>query len=658
MVKNKIVALFAASSISVLGAGTPALVFGFGPAPLAQAQTDTTAATTSHRAVHSGQMKWGVKESFRNYITGNIAKGSIRGTAPLSGGQFTFTAKQSSMSGKDTGVIAFDGEVQFVGHNDILNLTLKNIRLKVKGNQAQVYADAYGREFIDTKTKGDFKDWKNVPLATMTLTSAPDFTQDTVRIQSAPNQSVLPNNPQALEVFGKTFYKPGTPMDGIDVEVSLRDESGPAPSLGLGSEGAGAGSGSGDRGATRSNATEGPAYLLGTVNDTLVEINGLMVNTDNVLTNAEKLANRRGGNPGTTGAGTSGGTSPTLTASEVSPVGVAQNQSKLTASQSTSNAPVGGGTAAATPRNSTVNSGSGGAAAAPATAGGGSGAVCADNGSRGVQNAQAAWGVRQSFRNYIRGTIAKGNWQLSKVSDSNGTFQWSGNQGAVNVQNKSGSILFPGATRFTGHDGILDTRFSNLEIQFSGNSGKLIVNATSNDTEGNPHDYGRVALADLAFSDLNVSEGSASGTATATLTAVGAEAFAHFYPVGDALDPISFTATLGGKSNCAQGQGDSVSASATGQGGSADQAAALRSGSGTNGTAGTLDSDTADSVFNEVEGVDSVSESKGTGESQFQIKNSKEEGFTWDDSAIAQMLTILASFVTAGGVLTHFATRN
>ena len=226
------------------------------------------------------------------------------------------------------------------------------------------------------------------------------------------------------------------------------------------------------------------------------------------------------------------------------------------------------------------------------------------------------------------------------------------------MQNKSGSILFPGATRFTGHDGILDTRFSNLEIQFSGNSGKLIVNATSNDTEGNPHDYGRVALADLAFSDLNVSEGSASGTATATLTAVGAEAFAHFYPVGDALDPISFTATLGGKSNCAQGQGDSVSASATGQGGSADQAAALRSGSGTNGTAGTLDSDTADSVFNEVEGVDSVSESKGTGESQFQIKNSKEDGFTWDDSAIAQMLTILASFVTAGGVLTHFVTRN
>ena len=108
--------------------------------------------------------------------------------------------------------------------------------------------------------------------------------------------------------------------------------------------------------------------------------------------------------------------------------------------------------------------------------------------------------MRTSFRNYISGSIANGGWRLAGVQESGDTFVFSGDAGAVNPSSNSGTILFPGSMNFYGHSGTLDTTFSNMEIQFSGNSGQLIVNANSNDVEGNPKDYGRITLANLSFS--------------------------------------------------------------------------------------------------------------------------------------------------------------
>ena len=56
--------------------------------------------------------------------------------------------------------------------------------------------------------------------------------------------------------------------------------------------------------------------------------------------------------------------------------------------------------------------------------------------------------------------------------------------------------------------------------------------------------------------------------------------------------------------------------------------------------------------------MDSESKSKSLGENQFQIKSAGEDGVTWDDSSVAQILVILASFVTSGGVLTRFVLKN
>lgn len=669
MFRNKLAAVTAAASIATLGAGAPMIAMS----PLAFAQTPDVmqpfANSASHRAVVDGEMDWAIRESFRDYIQGKIAKGNItfNGQPFNSSEPFKFNAKKSSMSSATDGLISFDGEVHFYGHGGILDLKLSNFRLLIKGTQAQIIVDGEGPKFVDTTTKGPHTVWKDTPLANIELSNTLDFTASTVRI-SGPTS--LGSNAKTLDMFGG-FYEANEEMAPVDIVLKVDDEAGAAPELGLDIEGWD-GSGSGSTGSAPKKGT--PAALIGDINSTLSELNKLMTTTDSLLNNADKLFNRKPSVAVSTG--TPGTSAPS------------NNNAGNNAGANTGNNNAGGGAGAGTgglPRSNNSGPVGGtavspaarsneGAANAQASGGSGSGEVCADDGARGVQQASAAWGVRQSFRNYIKGSIAKGGWELSGVTDANNAFQWTGTSGAVNVNNKSGSILFPGAIRFTGHNGILDTRFSNMEIQFSGNSGQLVLNSKSNDVDGNPHDFGRVTIADLNFTQLDISEGSIQGQATTSLTGAGAEAFGQFYEAGTALDPISFTAQLGGAPNCVDGQGAANSGASTGQGGSASQAAALRSsGGGTSSATGTASSSgksggtsasgsgasaSGVSVFDEQDGVDSESKSKSLGENQFQIKSAGEDGVTWDDSSVAQILVILASFVTSGGVLTRFVLKN
>ncbi len=684
MFRNKFAAVAAAASIATLGAGAPMVALS----PLALAQDPDSmelfATPTTHRAVVSGEMDWAIRDSFRDYIQGKIAKGNITYNGqPFTGSQpFRFNAQKAGMSSTSEGVIPFSGEVHFYGHDGKLDIKLSNFRLLIKGTQAQIIVDGEGTKFVDTTTKGPHTIWKDARLANIELSNPLDFTASTVRI-SGPTS--LSHDPQAIDMFGG-FYEAGEELSPVDIVLRLDDESGEAPALPLdiqGWDGTGAGGGTSNQSGRPKEGT--PAALVNDVNQTLNEINNLMVTTNSLLTNADKLFNR---NPSGTTSTTTGGTPALANSAANTNTG---NSNAGTNKPGTNKAGGGAGTGAGTgtgtlPRSNNTNpvGGTGvsptaraneGAANAQASGGGSnSGEVCADDGARGVQQANAAWGIRQSFRNYIKGSIAKGGWELSGVSDANNAFQWTGTAGAVNVNNKSGSILFPGAIRFTGHSGVLDTRFSNMEIQFSGNSGQLVLNAKSNDVEGNPHDYGRVTIADLTFTQLNISESSVQGQATTTLTAAGAEAFGQFYEPGTALDPISFTAQLGGAPNCVSGQGEANSGAGTGQGGSASQAAALRSsgggtsaatskvsGGGASGgtnASGPGASADAGSVFDEQDGVDSTSKSKSLGENQFQIKSAGEDGVAWDDSSVAQMLLILASFVTSGGALTRFVLKN
>lgn len=97
---------------------------------------------------------------------------------------------------------------------------------------------------------------------------------------------------------------------------------------------------------------------------------------------------------------------------------------------------------------------------------------------------------------------------------------------------------------FTGHEGVLRTVVSDLEIRIDGATGTLVANIESNDTSGTPHDYGRIAVATLSITGSPVTDGVLEGSATATLSAEGSDALAGYYSAGEALDPVSFRAAL------------------------------------------------------------------------------------------------------------------
>lgn len=162
-----------------------------------------------------------------------------------------------------------------------------------------------------------------------------------------------------------------------------------------------------------------------------------------------------------------------------------------------------------------------------------------------IKSANLGWGVRDSFRNYVRGGIANGSWELNGTSYSSDAFNWSNGTGAF--KGGKGSISFSGSVRFTGHHGILDTTIANPRLEIIGNSGTLYATMTSNDPSGKATNYGEVALLKVDLSGLQSSADAVSvnGAAT-TLTAEGAKAFAGFYEAGKDMAPLSFSAAING----------------------------------------------------------------------------------------------------------------
>ena len=162
-----------------------------------------------------------------------------------------------------------------------------------------------------------------------------------------------------------------------------------------------------------------------------------------------------------------------------------------------------------------------------------------------IKSANLGWGVRDSFRNYVRGGIANGSWELNGTSYSSDAFNWSNGTGTF--KNGKGSISFSGSVRFTGHHGILDTTIANPRLEINGNSGTLYATMNSNDPSGKATNYGEVALLKVDLSGLQSSADAVSvnGAAT-TLTAEGAKAFAGFYEAGKDMAPLSFSAAING----------------------------------------------------------------------------------------------------------------
>ena len=175
---------------------------------------------------------------------------------------------------------------------------------------------------------------------------------------------------------------------------------------------------------------------------------------------------------------------------------------------------------------------------------------------RALTGASMNWNFKSSFVNYV-GNLGDGKISTSGVSQGGG-FNWSGGSGKYNPETNKGLVQFPGTVQFSGHGGIMNSKFSNMRVQFLGaNSAALIANVVANDMNGASTTMNGVQIGSISLAGNKSASGNTMtwSNAPVTLTAAGAKAFGGFYQAGERLDPITIKASLGGSTNCDAGTG-------------------------------------------------------------------------------------------------------
>ncbi|MEB4615467.1 HtaA domain-containing protein [Leucobacter sp. M11] len=163
-----------------------------------------------------------------------------------------------------------------------------------------------------------------------------------------------------------------------------------------------------------------------------------------------------------------------------------------------------------------------------------------------VSQATLDWGVKESFRSYLRST-GGGDWSMTgKVTERDGIFHWATGEGGLSKKGDAGTIRFAGGVNFSGHAGALDTTLSNPKLDFSSaTKATLRLDVDSQTMEGE-----QITDRGVPFATVNLDGATKRGTdgtltitdATVTLLESGEAAFGN-YSAGEALDTLSATIT-------------------------------------------------------------------------------------------------------------------
>lgn len=147
------------------------------------------------------------------------------------------------------------------------------------------------------------------------------------------------------------------------------------------------------------------------------------------------------------------------------------------------------------------------------------------------------WGVKESFRNYLKGGVAKGDVAASNGAkiNANGSYHFP----AASFNATSKIAAYSGTVSMTGHDGALQVQLSNLRVDVEGQ--QLLADVTSKSLEGTLENYSDIALVSLNTTGVSADATAMVGKNLPTmLTAAGVPAFADFYPEKTAFDELSF----------------------------------------------------------------------------------------------------------------------
>ncbi|EYT80770.1 hypothetical protein CF54_23515 [Streptomyces sp. Tu 6176] len=174
-------------------------------APAAPSSKAPAHKAASGGAIVTGAVDWGVRRTFREYVTGDIARGrwTLSDGAQDGGALFRFPSGTGTFE-DGTLRAAFRGAVRFTGAHG-LDLRLTGLRVTVEDGRGTLSADVTGTALTGS----------NVPLITFTakgLTARDGL----ARVTEAP--AVLTE--RGARAFGG-MYPAGTAMDPVSVAVAL-----------------------------------------------------------------------------------------------------------------------------------------------------------------------------------------------------------------------------------------------------------------------------------------------------------------------------------------------------------------------------------------------------------------------------------------------------
>ena len=460
------------------------------PAPAQPPATDAAPRTDVPKGqghiIESGNLTWNIRDSFLHYLN-TIARGNItvEGLSKNAAGGLDFTSASGSYDeATKTGQINFAGKVHISGHHGQLNSSFENTRLVIKEGKGYLVVDAEALNM-----QGENRTFKDLVLAEVDLSGA---TLEN-NVLSAKNAAVTVTVEGSEAIFAGQYNDADKrAMAPLSFSAKLGSRLVENKVTDTTVKGSNTGSGSANLG-NNANAGIGGTNFGGSVNS------GGGSSSSHSHNSSTPTAHPNGGKSGSFSSVSKNPAQPVCT-----PVTVTKQVPVKAANK------------------------------APAASADGK-----------VASADLGWGVRDSFRNYIRGGIANGSWDLNGTTYSNNAFQWA--KGTGSFKDGKGSISFTGSVHFTGHHGILDTTISNPRLEINGKTAVLYATVVGNDMDGKSQNYGEVALLNVDVSGLQVSGDkiSISGAGT-TITAEGAKAFAGFYEAGKDMAPLSFSASLSG----------------------------------------------------------------------------------------------------------------
>lgn len=187
-----------------------------------------------------------------------------------------------------------------------------------------------------------------------------------------------------------------------------------------------------------------------------------------------------------------------------------------------------------------------------------------------VESGVLTWGFKESFRAYIDGSIANGEWTVADgATYDTPSFGFPAESGRVDPRDPNGSIAFAGSVRFTGHGGILDTTVANpVLVVRSDGSGILLLDVSGPTMDGDDVTVEGAGFVDvdLTGQDLTPVDGVITiDAAPTTLTEDGAVAFPN-YEAGSAFDPLTATLDVGDCDLTGQPIGTDTTVDTTGSG--------------------------------------------------------------------------------------------